>query len=629
MGPRVNTDRGGAKGLRRFCSLLLMLVLLWEVSAAHAADVKEVRDLPYGEILFYFFQPEYFTALTRLSGAIEQERVDNHKDESELLLGGMYLSYGMHTDAEAIFRRLLNDNVSESVSNRAWFYLAKIFYHRGYLQDSEHALSQVRGTLSGELEGEKRFLLALVLMRQSRYAEAVQVLKDWTGPSKWQVYARYNLGVALVKDGMVEEGVALLKEVGTRSAKTDELKALRDKANLALGYALLNSGAQERAKRSLQRVRLNGPYSGKALLGVGWADSNLEQFDRALVPWTELQSRDMHEAATRESLLAVPYALGKLQAFDQASRSYQEATEAYQREIDSLGASIDAIRSGKMVAAILQGVSEGQTGWFSRFEELPDSPETRHLHHLIAQHEFQEALKNYRDLGSLEANLDQWVVSIEAYEDMLTARRQSYYERLPRTQERLQGLDLDHFRSQRDGLRERLQLIERSADSLGLASAEEQSQLAQLQHIERRLSELPEGSEVAYVRAKHDLLRGVLLWDIDKQYKARLHEVRSGIEQLDEALANSQLGQHALREATMVAPRGFEGYAQRITELNARIARLRPRVSQTIARQGRFLNQLAIAELQHQQQELRSYMMQARFALARIYDQSANLSNGQ
>ena len=207
MGRCANIDRGGAKGLRRFCSLLLMLFALWGVNTAQAANIKEVRDLPYGEVLFYFFQSEYFTALTRLSGAIQEERVDNHKDESELLLGGMYLSYGMHTDADAIFRRLLNDNVSESVSNRAWFYLAKILYHRGYLQDSEHALSQVRGRLSGELEGEMQFLSALVLMRQNRYAEAVQVLNDWTGPSKWQAYARYNLGVALVRTDWWRRGL--------------------------------------------------------------------------------------------------------------------------------------------------------------------------------------------------------------------------------------------------------------------------------------------------------------------------------------------------------------------------------------------------------------------------------------
>ena len=52
-------------------------------------------------------------------------------------------------------------------------------------------------------------------------------------------------------------------------APTEELAALRDKANLALGYAWLKADRPADAKRVLQRVRLEGPQSNKALLGVG------------------------------------------------------------------------------------------------------------------------------------------------------------------------------------------------------------------------------------------------------------------------------------------------------------------------------------------------------------------------
>ena len=59
-----------------------------------------------------------------------------------------------------------------------------------------------------------------------------------------------------------------MNEVGQIAAPTEELAALRDKANLALGFAWLNANRPEDAKKVLQRVRLEGPQSNKALLAV-------------------------------------------------------------------------------------------------------------------------------------------------------------------------------------------------------------------------------------------------------------------------------------------------------------------------------------------------------------------------
>ena len=85
--------------------------------------------------------------------------------------------------------------------------------------------------------------------------------------------------------------------------------ALRDKANLAIGYARLQAGEPEAARAALERVRLSGPQSSKALLGAGWADAAAKQFEAALLPWQELQGRNLLDAAVQESYLAVPYAI--------------------------------------------------------------------------------------------------------------------------------------------------------------------------------------------------------------------------------------------------------------------------------------------------------------------------------
>ena len=62
-------------------------------------DTIVVKDPHYGEVLFYFYQEDYFPAIVRLLAAQKQARVEQHVDEAELLRGGLYLSYGNHLEA--------------------------------------------------------------------------------------------------------------------------------------------------------------------------------------------------------------------------------------------------------------------------------------------------------------------------------------------------------------------------------------------------------------------------------------------------------------------------------------------------------------------------------------------------
>ena len=73
------------------------------VAARHKDDGIVVQDLAYGEVLFEFFQDDYFSALTRLMAAQQRGELPNHGAESELMLGGLYLSYGQHRLAGEIF----------------------------------------------------------------------------------------------------------------------------------------------------------------------------------------------------------------------------------------------------------------------------------------------------------------------------------------------------------------------------------------------------------------------------------------------------------------------------------------------------------------------------------------------
>ncbi len=451
-----------------------------------------VRDLHFGDALFYYYQGQDFEAITRLQAYRQWGRMPHHDAEVDLLLGGLYLSLGLHNEAGERFETLLTQSVPEGVRNRAWFYLGKIWYARGYLDRAERAINEVQGRLTPDLEAERMHLLSNILMRQQRFDEAIALLNAWKGrkdQSDWLAYAQYNLGVALVRKGLVTEADPFLTSVGSLESGRRELRSLKDRANLALGYAYLQNNQPELAKPVLQRVRLDGPFSNKALLGVGWADAAAGQFQEALTPWMELRDRNLLDSAVQEAYLAIPYAFAKLECERAGRRELREGDPrpSTARTRTSMS-SIVEINNGTMLDRLLKRDANDHYGWFWQLKEVPNAPESRYLYHLLAGHDFQEGLKNYRDLAFLGGTLAKWQDSIVAFDDMIATRNRAYAERVPQADAVLSSGRLDKYGADRATAGGQLDQIESGMDVSALGTAEERDQWARITRMEAALA---------------------------------------------------------------------------------------------------------------------------------------------
>ncbi len=585
-----------------------------------------VEEPHYGEVLFYFYQEDYFPAIVRLLAAQEQGQLEQHASQAELLKGGLYLSYGHHLEAADIFQRLLADNVNPEVRDRTWFFLAKIWRQRGYLDKAQQALDNIGDDLPKNIEREATMLQAQLLIDGGDFDRAIALLQDWKGNTEWSRYAQFNLGVALVRSGRMEEAKKILEELGDIDPWNEELTSLRDKANLALGYALLQSGQPHAAKLPLQRVRLEGPFSNKALLGVGWADAEMERYQRALVPWMELRGRDLLDPAVQESMLAIPYALAELDSISQAADHYVNAVEAFYEESGRLDRTIGHIESGRFFDEFISDDPLDSTGWYWRMQSLPEGPQARYLFHLLATHEFQEGLKNYRDLNYLWNNLDRWQQSVEVYANMLDTRRLAYEERLPQVQEALSRADIDGMVQRKLEFDALLNDIEQSGDSLALADKREFEMWGEITSLEKTPAlnaNIPEAEEV---RDKIRLLKGVLQWGLEKDFKERLWRIRRDLRETGEALVETQRSRRQVDDSMQKQPLEFRAFDERVYGLEPRIEVLKMRVGDAMAEQRAFLQAIAVGELQAQQRRLDTYTVQARFALAAIYDRAATVA---
>jgi len=609
----------------------VLLVLPWML--AHGANVKPdpnglpphaIKDLHYGDVLFYFYQDDYFQAITRLLAAQELHRVPNTEGEAELLLGGLYLSLGEHVEAGRIFDALLAARTTEAVRNRAWYYLGKVWYERGYLEESERALRKVSDKIDPRINAERYMLLAQLLMRQGRYDDAITLLRAWRGSPSWTAYANFNLGVALVRKDRLTDAVPFLDSVGRLESRSEEFLALKDKANLALGYALLQGKRAADAKPILERVRLEGPYSSKALLGVGWADANLGEFKRALVPWLALHKRNLLDAAVQESFLAVPYAFGELHADGQAAEYYNSAIESFDGELQQIDASIEQIRSGNLLDRLLGDDEKDTVTWYWQLQNLPDAPESRYLYALLASNDFQEGLKNYRVLNFMSHNLETWHESLTAFDDIIDTKQKAYTERVPKADVVLASTDLDGLMRKRVDFESRINEIEQSNDVAALGTPEEQATWARLKAIEDYLAAHPDDPDLQEMRDKHRLMKGVVYWKLAESFKARVWNERRSVKELAASLKETQKRTLLVQQARQSIPSDNGEYAARVADVRERMERLRDRLASVAEDQNHFLQSLAVEELERQKQRIETYQVQARYALASIYDRAAN-----
>ena len=617
--------------LARALCLGAVLALLAGPAFARRHDPEKlpeirVRDLHYGDALFYYYQHEDFEALTRLAAYEQWNRMPHHEEDAQLLMGGLYLALGMHNEAGRRFEALLKDPVPSGVRNVAWFYLAQVWYARGYLDRAALALARINGRMSPERESQKELLLGNVLIHQGKNDEAIRLLSAWRGTDKWSAYARFNLGVALVRGNRLADADPFLTGVGTMLASTEEQLALKDRANLALGFAYLQGQQPAKALPALDRVRLNGPYSNKALLGTGWAEAALGDYQGALGPWMELRKRSVMDAAVQESLLAVPYAFGKLNANAQSAEYYESAVESFQAENGRLDAAIARIEQGDMLKSVLQSGSKGADsyGWFWQLKNLPDAPESRYLYTVLAGNDFQEGLKNYRDLAHMSDLLQRGGYDMEAYEDMIETRERAYGQRLASVDTLLASDAVARLQQRDVDLAGRLQTIEARHDVAALGTESERDQWTRVQRIEGGLAGAPDDPENNDLRERLALVRGVLLFRLNDAYSARLWEQHRSLKDLSLALHEAQSRWIRVEQARRAAPTNTGEFATRIAALKTRIDALESRLAATEQRQADYLARVAVDELDDQKTRLAAYEVQARFALGGMYDRAAN-----
>ncbi len=562
-----------------------------------------VNDPRYRTALFLKHDTRYLSALVELSDIVSTApQPDTLPGALQLLMADCYLGFGMDTKAGALYQKIASGQHDSLTLARARLQLAQFDYQHGRMSDTVERLRAMRGKLPSSLRDEWSQMMTNALLAQERFGDVEQMLEE-EGVDRSNAALRYNLAVALIRNGKVEEGRQQLNEVGTMDVTNLEQLVLRDKANLTLGYQYLQGQQGTDARNVFGRVRTVGPFSNRALLGLGWAEiaqeppaagqepaaaapggtaeggedslgkllrpgyvtpaagarlgvegaasapSTLPQAEqdalrRALVAWVELVKRDPMDPAVQEGMLAIPWALDRLQAYEQSLTRYLNAINALETARKRMDDALKSIHGGRMVETIVRRDIDSERGWMWRLRDLPDAPETYFLQSLLAEHRFQESLKSYRDARLLARHLDGWKKHVTG--------------------------------------------LERGGPGGSVQ--------AQLEHLRR-------GWQPAWA--------GTVVW-------------------LDLATAlgppgafdapGSDTTRTPMELRTSPPPATFEGRGEKLKPLRLRLDALRPRTNAIATAQDDLLEAISTKELEGQRSTIERYLTEARFAVARIYD---------
>lgn len=636
--------------LFRFLTILSALLCSLQTFAASGLKNVELNDLYFGEVLYYAYQDLHFDALAKLDAELSQyyeideselDRFYKHAGQAEFSVGDFELQYRMNQRAGKAIQAVLGDGIDLATRNMAALQLARVFYKKNdpastlYALDlireeaeksryeEKYSLDVLRGKEPETFKTDATYLRALASIDTGRFAQAVDLLQSLRKEKSLKGYVLYNLGIALLQTGKEQEGVAVLDELGRLETSDNGLLAIKDKTNLKLAYRYMDAGNAKMAKKYFERVRLDGPYSDRALLGAGWMAVAEGRFDRALVPWSILHERDETNSSVQETLMSVPYAYGKLGAYGKAANLYDHAMNVFIREIASLDDSIKSIRTGKFLTALIDDKSDKDKNWVVNLRELPDTPETRYILELMASHNFQESYKNYKDLAELRHHIEKWLDDLRVFEEMIEIRRKYQEPLLPVVEEQFKKIDarVKLRLEQRDNLATKLKNMLISPRPEYLATSIERQALDNITALEEIIATRPEDVDAEVVR-RVKRLRGILRWRVHSEYDQRLTDAYNNLIALDEVIKKLKSTYNSFVRTRQAATQSYEGYTIPIRQLRTRLFTAQRELKGIMAKQGRMIETMAINQLDMRRKRLEEYQIKARFALAESYDRA-------
>jgi hypothetical protein len=146
-------------------------------------------------------------------------------------------------------------------------------------------------------------------------------------------YPLAQLDTALVfirQDWWTDAQIAMQNAVKANGEKFDEFT---NRVYTTLGFSQLQQGFYRSARDSFRKVKIKSEYADQALLGLGMAALNQEDFVGAFNAFDQLKKRQQPITPVEQSFLMAAFTLTKLKQDKSAAAAYAEAQVYYEGKV--------------------------------------------------------------------------------------------------------------------------------------------------------------------------------------------------------------------------------------------------------------------------------------------------------
>lgn len=568
--------------------------------------------------------------------------VSNPGVDPLLLKGGISLAYGLEEQAADIFDQVLKQAADPKTQTQAWLLLGKALFQKQDYTLASNALANITLDNADEhldpLDKDEWIYTQSQLytinssgvnqsQRQAR--DSSYWLESLTANSIYRQYVTYNKGLAQLQDGQYLASLSTLDAVGKennsflpdifsgwfgplRADNSNELAALRDRANLTLGYAHLKNQQTLPSIEAFKRVRLDSIDTDSALLGYGWAAAQREEFQVAVSVWKQLQQKPHRNEFVMESFLASAFAYEQAFAPTQAIANLNLGLKRYAQEVRFLKQSMETVDDTFFL-------NLGKNASWA--DSIPE-----HLSDIMLSNEFRSQLSWLSDSIEIERSLKQWQTRLNTYDLMLDERQQENAVRVEDLQNNRTLGKLSQLKTRRDQLNNRLE--QATNDPLLLADEQQlawlnrlEGAIARHQRIVERKSQLSQAPLKESYQQRLKRLQGILIWDASEDSSRRAWQSKKALSELDRMIIKTNAQQSLLRSALNRPPQ-YQNQRDRISVL-------RGSLSEKLAANQQAQNALLVTlrksfanKLKEQLDQLQSYQIQAQLAIVRLNDKA-------
>jgi hypothetical protein len=532
-------------------------------SAPVESHVKSLSALEYGVVLYDYFQKDYFAALVEYEYSYAQKNEVALAPDGQILKGGMMLSYGMPKASQELFNALLDSTASKDVSNRAWYYLAKIYYNKSEYLAANDALDKVDGIVPQDIFFDYYYLATLIGNQKPLENFNKKTENSLSSYVLGYPYFLFNLAIVSLKSGQLDIASDYLKRVAEYSSQTEELSLLSDRAKNGLAQLALEVGQLPAAWGHLAGIRTTGLYSNRALLAYAWSAIKSEKYNEAIPALKLLNERSIAIPEVQETKVLLAYLYEKqglprkaLESNIVAEKEFKTGVEKVaeaRRIIDGLNVPREFINNIEAIMA--------KSDWYAVTPSIDYQKLTPFLIDLMSSNAFSEVLRELADLYVIRDKLNFWLGRSEEHKVILESADKKNF-----------GGELSNFFSKSNDLR--AQFADKKAElKLYTLTLEEKDQERMTALLETAQAELD------FLNSKVTKLTGLdSAYKQPASYKGLVQENRARLEQ--------QLIK-------------TEGYVDRLEPI---------------------MRKLVNAELDKHENRIRYYWAQSRLAKARLYD---------